>query len=77
MCRSYAESVQERLTKANIQPINTKADYRYVKLGIEIFPIHIDMVEIYNSSDRSFKRGMKKKYLKMLKRNKKTNTASN
>ena len=38
--------------------------------------IHIDMVEIYNSSDRSFKRGMKKKYLKMLKRNKKTNTAS-
>lgn len=79
--RRYTESVGTRLIKANIEPIKTKADYRYVVLGEEIFPIHIDMVETYNSSDRSFKRGMKKSYKKLMKKyNKvrsKINTASN
>lgn len=74
MSHRYKESVDTRLLKANAEPIKSKADYRYVKLGVEIFPIHIDLVEIYNNSDRSFKRGMKKKYIKMLKKlNKKSN----
>ena len=71
MCRRYTESVDTRLMKANAYPIKSNADYRYVKLGVEIFPIHVDIVEIYNNSDRSFKRGMKKKYKKMLKKLKK------
>lgn len=68
MAHRYTESVEVRLLKANAEPIKSKADYRYVKLGVEIFPIHIDMVEIYNDSNRSFKRGIKKKYIKMLKK---------
>ena len=68
MAHRYTESVDTRLWKANAEAIKSKADYRYVKLGVEIFPIHIDMVDIYNDSDRSFKRGMKKKYINMLKK---------
>ena len=71
MAHRYTESVDTRLLKANAEPIKSKADYRYVKLGVEIFPIHIDMVDTYYNSDRSFKRGMKKKYIKMLKKLKK------
>lgn len=67
----YTESVGTRLLKANAEPIKSNADYRYVKLGVEIFPIHIDMVEVYYNSDRSFKRGMKKKHIKMMKKLKK------
>ncbi len=68
MARSYKEDVFTRLNKANIKLIKTNANYRYVKLGDEIFPIHIDMVDVYNKSDRSFKRGMKKQYKKMMKK---------
>lgn len=68
MVQSYKEDVLTRLNNANIKPIKTNANYRYVKLGDEIFPIHIDMVDVYNKSDRSFKRGMKKQYKKMLKK---------
>lgn len=67
----YNESVYIRLNKANETPIMEKADYRYVKLGDEIFPIHVDMVDTYNDSDRSFKRGMKKQHKKLLKKGKK------
>lgn len=76
MVRSYKEDVLTRLNKANIKLIKTNANYRYVKLGDEIFPIHIDMVDVYNRSDRSFKRGMKKQYKKMLKKTKKHNERS-
>ena len=69
----YDESTYTRLKKANEQPIEDKADYRYVALGQEIFPIHVDMVEIYNNSDRSFKRGMKKKWKKVMKKDKQQN----
>lgn len=68
MVQSYKEDVFTRLNKANIKPIKTNANYRYVKLGDEIFPIHIDMVDVYNNSDRKFKRGMKKAYKKMMKK---------
>ena len=71
MAHRYTESVDTRLLKANAEPIKSKADYLYVKLGVEIFPIHIDMVEVYYNSGRSFKRGMKKKYIKMLKKHNK------
>lgn len=78
MAHSYREGVETRLSKANVEPIKTKADYRYVKLGDEIFPIHIDMVDVYNRSDRSFKRGMKKSYKKKIKKvNKELITQSN
>ncbi len=72
MVRSYKESVFTRLDKANKEPIANKEDYRYVILGDEIFPIHIDMIDVYNSSDRKFKRGMKKQYKKMMKKHEKT-----
>ncbi len=72
MTHSYKESVITRLNKANKEPIANNEDYRYVQLGDEIFPIHIDMVDVYNNSDRKFKRGMKKQYKKMIKKNKKT-----
>lgn len=65
---SYRESVETRLTKSNNEAIKNNVDYRYVKLGVEIFPIHKDMVEVYNNSDRGFKRGMKKKYKKLMKK---------
>jgi len=68
MVRRYKLSVNERLKKVNEKPIFSNADYRYVKLGDEIFPIHIDMVDVYNNSDRKFKRGMKKQYKKMIKK---------
>ena len=71
-CSYYREPVEVRLNKANEKPIAQKAKYRYVALGVEIFPIHIDMVDTYNNSDRSFKRGMKKAYKKMLKKDMKT-----
>jgi len=71
MARRYKLSVDERLKNANKRPITTNANYRYVKLGDEIFPIHIDMVDVYNRSDRSFKRGMKKQYKKMIKKSNK------
>ena len=67
MAHRYTEDVYTRLLKANADPIKTSADYRYVSLGVEIFPIHVDMVYIYNNSDRSFKRGMKKKHIKLMK----------
>ena len=67
MAHSYKEQVITRLNKAN-RELKPNANFRYVKLGDEIFPIHIDMVDVYNGSDRSFKRGMKKQYKKMLKR---------
>lgn len=67
----YLKSVQTRLEEANRKPIIDNADYRYVKLGDEIFPIHIAMVDTYNNSDRSFKRGMKKKWKKTLKKQRK------
>ena len=66
----YTDSLDTRIRKANAEPIKTNADYRYVKLGDEIFPIHKDMVEVYYASDRGFKRGMKKKYIKMIKKSK-------
>ena len=68
MAHSYTEGVITRLNNANKEPIAKNADYRYVKLGDEIFPIHIDMVDVYNSSGRKFKRGMKKQYKKMIKK---------
>ena len=68
--KRYTESLDTRLRKANAEPLKTNADYRYVKLGDEIFPIHKDMVEFYYNSDRGFKRGMKKKYIKMMKKSK-------
>lgn len=64
----YSESINTRLNKANEKPIENNADYRFVKLGNEIFPIHINMIDIYNRSDRKFKRGMKKQYIKMKKK---------
>ena len=70
MAYSYKESVENRLTKANNEAIKNNVDYRYVKLGDEIFHIHKDMVEVYYNSDRGFKRGMKKKYIKMMKKSK-------
>lgn len=68
--RRYTYSVDTRLGQANAEPIKTNAEYRYVKLGDEIFPIHKDMVEVYYNSGRGFKRGMKKKYIKMMKKSK-------
>ena len=70
MAHRYTDSVDTRLRKANAEPIKANAEYRYVKLGDEIFPIHKDMVEVYYSSDRGFKRGMKKKHIKMMKKSK-------
>ena len=70
MCHSYTESVIVRLKNANKEPIANNYDYRYVQLGDEIFPIHIDMVETYNKSDRKFKRGMKKRWIKLNKKHK-------
>ena len=64
--RSYKDSVITRLREANKEPIANKADYRYVNLGEEIFPISVHMVETFNKSDRTFKRGMKKSYKKMM-----------
>lgn len=64
----YIESVQTRLNKANEKPIEKNADYRFVKLGDEIFPIHVNMIDVYNGSNRKFKRGMKQQYKKMVKK---------
>ena len=77
MAYSYKESVHERLKKANTKPIGKNADYRYVTLGLEIFPIHKEMVEVYNNSDRGFKRGMKKKYIKLMKKHNRELARSN
>lgn len=71
MCHRYTNSVKARLLKANKEPITKGLDYRYVVLGIDIFPIHKDMVEVYYNSDRSFKRGMKKKFKKLMKKSNK------
>ena len=68
--RRYTESVDTRLGKANTEAKGQNAEHRWVKLGDEIFPIHKDMVEVYYNSDRGFKRGMKKKYIKMMKKSK-------
>ena len=72
MVHSYKKSVYTRLEEANLEPIGKNEEYRYVKLGDEIFPIHKDMVEIYNKSDRNFKRDMKKSYERMVKKLDKT-----
>lgn len=69
-CYIYNESVLTRQNKANEKPIKDNANYRYVILGNEIFPIPVRMVNAYNSSDRKFKRSMKKSYIKMVKKSK-------
>lgn len=70
---SYKNPVGIRLEEANKKPIINNADYRFVNLGEEIFPIHIDIVNAYYSSSRRFKRGMKKSFIKMLKKHNKNN----
>lgn len=68
MAYSHKQSVEDRLLDANNEAIGKNADYRYVHLGIDVFPIHKDMVKIYYDSDRSFKRGIKKRFKKLMKK---------